>query len=78
MTTPGEIPTGATSGQVESLLEIGPGKGANSITFDTPNSNLATPENGPTTSGGATQFQLQNQTPIDPTKFKPTPKPPSQ
>ena len=73
VTTPGEIPAGATSGQVESILEIGPGKGANSITFDTPNSNLTVPGNGPTTSGGATQFQLKNPTPIDPTKFKPTP-----
>jgi RHS repeat-associated protein len=73
VTTPGEIPGGATSGEVESLLEIGPGKGANSITFDTPNSNLTVPGNGPTTSGGATQFQLNNPTPIDPTKFKPTP-----
>jgi RHS repeat-associated protein len=73
VTTTGEIPAGATSGEVESLLEIGPGKGANSLTFDTPNSNLVVPENGPTTSGGAAQFQLKNPTPIDPTKFKPTP-----
>ena len=67
------IPAGATAGEVESLLEIGPGKGANSITFDTPNSNLAIPGNGSTTSGGASQFQLVNPTPIDPTKFKTTP-----
>ncbi len=73
VTTPGEIPAGATSGQVESILEIGPGKGANSVTFETPNSNLGIPENGPTTSGGATQFQLKEPTPIDPTKFKKTP-----
>ncbi len=72
VTTPGEIPAGATSGQVESLLEIGPGKGANSVTFETPNSNLTIPENGPTTSGGATQFQLKEPTQIDPTKFKKT------
>ncbi len=72
MTTPGEIPAGATSGQVESTLEIGAGKGANSVTFDTPNSNLAVPENGPTTSGGATQYQLKEPTQIDPTKFKKT------
>ncbi len=58
--------------EVESLLEIGPGKGANSITFDTPTSNLNVPGNGPTTSGGATQFQLENPQPIDPTKFEPT------
>jgi hypothetical protein len=75
VTTPADIPAGAGSGGVESLLEIGPGKGANSITFDTPSSNLMVPENGPTTSGGATQFQLKDPTPIDPAKFKPTPNP---
>jgi hypothetical protein len=72
VTTPGEIPADATSGQVESLLEIGPGKGANSVTFQTPTSNLTTPENGATTSGGAAQYQLKDPTPIDPTKFKKT------
>jgi hypothetical protein len=55
------------------MLEIGPGKGANSITFETPNSNLVTPANGPTTSGGVTQFQLQDQVKIDLTKFTKTP-----
>ncbi len=72
VTTPGEIPSGATSGQVESILEIGEGKGANSITFETPNSNLGTPGNGPTTSGGAEQFQLQEPTKINPADFKKT------
>ena len=72
VTTPGEIPAGSTSGDVESILEIGPGKGTNSITFDTPNSNLAIPENGSTTSGGATQFQLNEPTRVDPTKFMKT------
>ena len=67
------IPAGATAPDIESLLEIGPGKGTNSITFDTPNSNLVTPANGPTTSGGAQQFQLQNPTQVDVTQFKPTP-----
>lgn len=69
---PGEIPAGATSGQVESTLERGAGKGANSVTFDTPNSNLAVPENGSATSGGATQYQLKEPTQIDTTKFKKT------
>jgi RHS repeat-associated protein len=72
VTTPGEVPAGATSTQVERLLEIGPGKGQNSITFDTPNSNLMSPENGPTTSGGARQFRLKGPTRIDPWKFKKT------
>jgi hypothetical protein len=61
--------------EVESLLEISQGKGANSTTFDTPTSNLAVAENGATTSGGATQFQLQQAAPIDPTKFVKTPRP---
>jgi RHS repeat-associated protein len=67
-----EIPTGATGSQVEQLLEIAPGKGANSITFETTNSNLVTPANGPTTSGEVTQFQLKEPVQIDPTKFKKT------
>jgi hypothetical protein len=75
VTTPGEIPAGATSGQIENLLEIGPGKAANSITFDTPNSNLGIPENGPTTSGGAQQFQLQEPTTINPADFVKTNQP---
>ena len=69
VTTPGEIPVGASSSQVEGLLEITPGKGANSITFDTPSSNLGIPQNGTNTSGGAIQFQLQQPTQIDPTQF---------
>jgi RHS repeat-associated protein len=72
VTLPSEIPAGTSSAEVESFLEISPGKGANSITFDTPSSNLAVPGNGPTTSGGATQFQLKNPQAINPTKFKPT------
>jgi len=70
VTAPGEIPAGATSTQIENLLEIGPGKGQNSITFETPTSNLTVPENGPSTSGGAQQFQLKQPTQVDPTKFK--------
>lgn len=72
VTTPGEIPSGATSTQVENLLEIGPGKGQNSVTFETPTSNLKVRENGPTTSGGSQQFQLRQPTQVDPTKFKKT------
>jgi RHS repeat-associated protein len=68
----GEIPVGATSSEIEGLLEIGPGKGTNSITFETPNSNLVVPENGVTTSGGVTQYQLNEAIRIDPTKFKKT------
>lgn len=72
VTTPGEIPAGASSGTVEQLLEIGPGKGTNSVTFQTPSSNLVTPTNGSTTSGGAVQFQLKNPTQVNPGEFKPT------
>ena len=73
VTLPSEIPTGASAGDIESLLEINTGKGANSITFDTPNSNLVTPSNGPTTSGGAKQFQLVSPTKVDPFQFVKTP-----
>jgi hypothetical protein len=71
VTTPGEIPAGASSAEVEGLLEIGPGKGGHSVTFETPTSNLTVPENGTTTSGGAQQFQLKQPTKIDP-KFTKT------
>jgi hypothetical protein len=70
-----EIPGGAAAGQVESLLDISPGNGANSITFDTPTPNLTTASNGPTT-GGAAQFQLKNPPPVNPASFRPTPKTP--
>jgi len=76
VTTPSQIPAGATSTEVEGALEIGEGKGSNSITFNTPKSNLAVPENGATTSGGATQYQLKQPTQIDPTKIVKTPPPP--
>ena len=72
VTLPSEIPSGSTGSAVENLLEIGPGKGSNSITFDTPSSNLVVPDNGPTTSGGATQFQLKEPQQINPANFKPT------
>jgi RHS repeat-associated protein len=73
VTLTSEIPAGATGSAVENLLEIAPGKGANSIAFETPTSNLTTPANGATTSGGATQFTLVEPQPIDPTKFTKTP-----
>lgn len=73
VTTPSQVPGGSSSAAVENILEIGPGKGANSVTFETPTSNLTVPENGPTTSGGAQQFQLKQPTSVDPSKFKKTP-----
>jgi hypothetical protein len=70
VTNPGEV-AGMNASQVESTLEIDAGKGAFSSTFQTPASNLTTPANGAFTSGGATQFQLINPTPVGP--FVPTP-----
>jgi hypothetical protein len=58
VTTPGQV-SGMTSSDIERRLEIGPGKGAWSTTFQTPLSNL-TPLG--TTSGGAAQFILVNPT----------------
>jgi hypothetical protein len=52
VTLPSEIPTGASAPQIEQRLEIIPGRGDYSITFSTPDSNLAVPSNGATTSGG--------------------------
>lgn len=54
------------------------GHPSNSITFDTPTSNLGAASNGAKTSGGAIQFQLKEPAPIDPTKFLKTPKQESQ
>lgn len=73
VTLPSQIPAGSSSSAIEDLLEISPGKGANSITFDTPTSNLGVPESGATTSNGALQFQLLSPQPIDPAAFLQTP-----
>ena len=70
VTLPGEIPLRAGHLQIEKLLEIQPGRGANFLEFQVPSSNLRIPANGPTTSGGALQFQLNNPVPIDPSTFR--------
>ena len=70
VTLPGEV-EGMSAAEVESALEIGPGKGAFSTTFETPASNLQQPFNGSLTSGGRIQFQLIN--PTTPGPFGPTP-----
>jgi len=70
VTLPGEIPSRAGHLQIEKLLEIQPGRGANFVEFQVPSSNLRIPANGPTTSGGALQFQLNNPVPIDPSTFR--------
>jgi hypothetical protein len=70
VTLPGEV-EGMGASDVEDLLEIDPGKGVMSTTFETPTSNLGPAFNGPLTSGLKIQFQL-----IDPTApgpFVPTP-----
>ncbi len=67
----GEI-VGLSAAEVESALELQAGRGAYSVTFETPASNLMTPFNGPLTSGGTTQFQLSQPVPIGPGMFLPT------
>lgn len=69
---PGEV-SGLNALQVESALEIQAGRGAFSVTFQTPASNLLTPFNGPLTSGFRTQFQLLDPAPIGHGSFIPTP-----
>jgi len=69
---PGEV-AGRTASQVESLLEIGPGKGAMRATFKVSSDALRIPFNGPTTSGGATQFQTTRLIPLPPGSFTPVP-----
>ncbi|HXM49911.1 MAG TPA: RHS repeat-associated core domain-containing protein [Pyrinomonadaceae bacterium] len=73
VTLPSEIPAGANPTEIERLLEIGSGRGQYSITFQTPASNLMTPANGATTSGGALQFQLIRLAAINPNTFVRTP-----
>jgi hypothetical protein len=58
VTKPGEV-RGMSAAQIESRLEIQPGKGAYSFSGRVPNKNLAVPANGPTTSGGAWQRVLK-------------------
>jgi hypothetical protein len=70
VTLPGEIPSRAGHLQIEKLLEIQPGRGANFLEFQVPSSNLRIPANGPRTSGGALQFQLNEPVPIDPSTFR--------
>jgi hypothetical protein len=50
--------SGLSASEAKSTLEIDPGRGAFSTTFQAPDSNLGPAFNGPFTSGGATQFQI--------------------
>jgi hypothetical protein len=70
VTLPGQIPARSGHLQVEKILEIQPGRGSHYLDFQVPASNLRVPANGPTTSGGAVQFQLNNPVPIDPSTFR--------
>jgi hypothetical protein len=72
VTLPGEIPAGATQADVERILEIDAGKGANYIDIQVPGSGLSVPDTGEFTSGGAWQRQLNSQVPIDPGAFNPS------
>ena len=72
VTTPGQV-AGASAAEAEALLEIDAGKGAMQATLKVPANALKTPINGPTTSGGATQFQTTLPIPVEPGTFKPTP-----
>ena len=64
---------GKTAAQVEALLEIQPGRGVMQATFKVSADALKTPFNGPTTSGGAVQFQTTRSIPVEPGTFIPTP-----
>lgn len=69
---PGQV-AGKTAAQVETLLEIEPGRGAMRATLKVPADALKAPFNGPTTSGGAVQFQTTKPIPVEPGTFTPTP-----
>jgi RHS repeat-associated protein len=57
VTKPSQV-RGLSAAQIESRLEIQPGRGAHSFTTRVPNKDLAVPPNGPRTSGAAWQRQL--------------------
>jgi hypothetical protein len=70
VTVPGEV-SGLSQAGIEIALEIQAGRGAFSTMFTTTWSNLATPFNGPLTSGGALQWHLIR--PVTHGPFLPTP-----
>lgn len=68
VTIPSEV-EGLTAREAEKALEISAGKGERFTTFQTPRSNLGQAFNGPTTSGGIPQWQLNYSVPIGPNSF---------
>lgn len=76
-TLPLEIPSHAGHLQIEEFLEIKPGHGATYVDLIVPPSSLKIPDNGLTTSGGAWQRQLINQTRFDTFKWRRPPGRPS-
>jgi RHS repeat-associated protein len=73
VTLPNQIPARSGHLQIEKILEIQPSRGSHYLDFQVPASNLRIPANGPTTSGGALQFQLNNPVPINPSTFRQPP-----
>jgi len=71
VTLPEEISSRAGHLQIEKLLEIKPGRGANFLELQVPSSNLRIPANGPTVPGtGLWQRRLIESMPIDPSTFR--------
>ncbi|EKD27678.1 MAG: hypothetical protein ACD_79C00637G0001, partial [uncultured bacterium] len=77
VTLPTEIRTSSGHLQIESKLEIAPGRGSNYIDFKVNKSNLSIPENGSTTSGDAWQRQIINPVKINTATWKRPPGRPS-
>lgn len=72
VTFPSDIPPESSATDIQDLLEIDPGKGNFSYTFETDYGNLRFPAEGPNTSSGASQFQLRSPEPVPPGSFTPT------
>ena len=70
VTLPDQIPSRAGHLQIERILEVQPGRASHFLEFQVPRSNLRVPANGPRTSGGALQFQLNDSVSIDPSTFR--------
>lgn len=71
VTSPSEIRPGMNQRQIESALEIAPGKGEYHVDLLVSRSSLKIPDSGPLTSGGLLQWQITEDIPLGTSVFVP-------